>query len=227
MFITLNLSVCGAEQGTHVANFSSLAAVRPQPSSHNKCLKTEHEHRLLEGRVEVLPGQVFSLDKQVSRARGSFSWSFSFFFTRNRLSEVFGASYRCRLRASWHRAVADKTKRIERASGKDASLEIHMGVKRLHDIFLGTEDLMLTGKDWWTTSLGLEAAGVGISGEGSRITSGGRLQTNRITKFNSGSLLHLYSSTGFLHSLPMYLIHHSVPWQRLSHLSGSNYNKGC
>lgn len=118
MFITLNLSVCGAEQGTHVANFSSLAAVRPQPSSHNKCLKTEHEHRLLEGRVEVFPGQVFSLDKQVSRARGSFSWSFSFFFTRNRLSEVFGASYRCRLRASWHRAVADKTKRIERASGK-------------------------------------------------------------------------------------------------------------
>lgn len=76
-----------------------------------------------------------------------------------------------------------KPKGLKELAGRDVSLEIHRGVKRLHGIFLDMEDLMLTGKDWWTTSLRLEAAGVGISGELTRVTSGGRVQTNRITKF--------------------------------------------
>lgn len=60
--------------------------------------------------------------------------------------------------------------------------------------------MMLTGKVWCTTALRFEAAEVGIPGEVTSITSGGRLQMSRITKFNTSSLLHLYSNMCFLHS---------------------------
>ena len=90
------------------------SCAQTSPSSHNKWLKDKHEHWLLERKLEVFPGQVFSLSKQVSRARGSFSRSCGFFFTRNKLSEMFWASSRCWLGASRQCAVPDKTKRIER-----------------------------------------------------------------------------------------------------------------
>lgn len=62
-------------------------------------------------------------------------------------------------------AVEDKTKRL------DGPLEICGEVKRFHTTILGMEDLM-TEKDWWTTSLKLEASRLGIPREMTGITSG-------------------------------------------------------
>lgn len=70
-----------------------------------------------------------------------------------------------------------------------------MEVKRVNNFFSYMKaDLKKSwnlGKIWETTCLVLKALGVVISGEVSRIISVGTLQTKRITKFDTVSLLQL------------------------------------
>lgn len=121
---------------SRVANFSCPAVVRPHPAHTTNGWKTS-EHWQQEKEVEVFPGQVFSPNKQVRRDRRFFSWSFWFIFTRNKLSEMFWASYRCCLGASWHRGVKDKTKRIERASRKGCLTWNAQGSEKTPQYFFG------------------------------------------------------------------------------------------
>lgn len=96
---------------------------------------------------------------------------------------------------SWGTVLWQATKSFERVSGKGCFFENMHGSEKTKQYFLDMKsDLKKPwnlGKVWETTCLVLKAAGVGIPGEVSRITSVGTLQTKRITKFNVVSLLHL------------------------------------
>lgn len=108
------------------------------------------------------------------------------------MNQLFWPSCRCCLGAL---CCGRQPKVLKELVGRDAFLKMYMQVIRPSNIFLdmkaGLKKSWSLGKDWETTCLALKVAGVGISGEVSRITSGGPLQTKRITEFNTISLLHL------------------------------------
>lgn len=92
---------------------------------------------------------------------------------------------------SWGTVLWQTTKSFESVSGKGCSSENMHGSEKSKQYFLDMKaDLKKSwnlGKFWETTCLVLKAAGVGTSGEVSRITCVGTLQTKRITRFNNYS----------------------------------------